>query len=246
MSILHYQGFLGCLTAMTPRSVSYSWHFLSFGSAARPSVRRGSWPDGLHPRLPAHHRCDLGLNLHVVSTSVATGLHMPYVGLWVGVVPRGTHVAHTSGGRTIAPLAPRQWSTRPGRWRTCPTTTKSVPSGSTRGMTRPRKEVRHEAILACCTGGAGDGAGIEWSGIGCQSASELPGIGQLELCRSARSPSRGTAGRLRRGGGARRPGGSGPERVLPRSRWLYRRLLRRLGIIIAWRFQWVGRHHFGS
>src|SRR6266566_2085135 len=99
---------------------------------------------------------------------------------------------------------------------------------SRRGITwndYPRKVVRHEAILACCTGDAGDGAGIEWSGIGCQSASELPGIGQLELCRSARSPGRGTAVRLRRGGGERRPGGSGPERVLPRSWWLYRRLL---------------------
>ncbi|HEX5348267.1 MAG TPA: hypothetical protein VFW64_14370 [Pseudonocardiaceae bacterium] len=33
MSILHYQGFLGCLTAMTPRSVSDSWHFLAVSRA---------------------------------------------------------------------------------------------------------------------------------------------------------------------------------------------------------------------
>jgi hypothetical protein len=50
MSILHYQGFLGCLTAMTPRSVSYSWHFLSFGSAARPS---GGWAGDAASKLAA-------------------------------------------------------------------------------------------------------------------------------------------------------------------------------------------------
>jgi hypothetical protein len=34
MSILRYLGFPGCLTAMTPSSVSNSWHSLGFGHAA--------------------------------------------------------------------------------------------------------------------------------------------------------------------------------------------------------------------
>jgi hypothetical protein len=40
MSILRYLGFPGCLTAMTPRSVSNSWHFAGFSGAAGPG---GGW-----------------------------------------------------------------------------------------------------------------------------------------------------------------------------------------------------------
>src|SRR5262245_34869032 len=45
-------GFPGCLTAMTPRSVSDSWHFLSVsraGSAGRTNASRPEWAIGSFP-----------------------------------------------------------------------------------------------------------------------------------------------------------------------------------------------------
>jgi hypothetical protein len=48
----------------------------------------------------------------MVSTSLATGLHMPYVGLWVGVVPGGGPIRphqrrpHDSPAGAPAPVDP--------------------------------------------------------------------------------------------------------------------------------------------
>src|SRR5215472_9470799 len=41
--------------------------------------------------------CDPDLNLHTVSIRPATGLHMAYIGLWIGVVPGGNHAADHHG-----------------------------------------------------------------------------------------------------------------------------------------------------
>ena len=62
---MRYLGFPGCLTAMTSRSVSDSWHFLSVsraGSAGRTNASRAEWAIGslqaTRPPCTSAHRLD--------------------------------------------------------------------------------------------------------------------------------------------------------------------------------------------